>query len=154
MTTHLMYFKLSIFRYTGYNQREKKIHEISISKNKKKRTADCTLEITLSFTASSDKSSDKSIMNVTVNLNKKEGDLGVVAVQVTGEDVVVCCALIDVVEICDLGVCCVVVDGLSIVVVVEGINDEALAVVNAVLQGFLYSVVVGSCEGVMIAGPL
>lgn len=101
-------------------------------------------------------------MKVTANLNKNEGDFCIVVVKVEeGEDVVICCALVDVEEICDIGVFSVVVDGFVVVVdgifvAVEVVDGEGVgvAVVNDVLQRFLYSVVVGSCEGVVIAGPL
>lgn len=61
------------------------------------------------------------------------------------------------VEVGDI-VCCIVVAGICVVVETEdgGVVEVVFAtrVVTVVLQGFTYLVVVGSCEGVVIAGPL
>lgn len=61
------------------------------------------------------------------------------------------------VEVGDI-VCCIVVAGICVVVETEdgGVVEVVFAtrVVTVVLQGLTYLVVVGSSEGVVIAGPL
>lgn len=55
-------------------------------------------------------------------------------------------------------VCCIVVTGICVIVETEdgGVVEVVFGtrVVTVVLQGLTYLVVVGSCEGVVIAGPL
>lgn len=61
------------------------------------------------------------------------------------------------IEVCDI-VCCVDVAGFCVVVETAdgGVVEFVFAsrVVSVVLQGLTYLVVVGSCEGVVIAVPL